>query len=187
MKRKNFAKPLWFFLLTFLLMLIGQSTAFGYIHPADPIVVLAALMMPAPAAILSTGLASIAADLIKEEYTLVLITLAIRILMVLWVKWIPSRIPQRKHEELFAAPALVIPVIGYFFGQLILSLLSGSVGSALTDAVGTLTKNSIQAAASVLIFLLLYDLVKGYSAAKAQIKEKEQEEKEKEEGEETDE
>lgn len=187
MKRKIFVKPLWFFLLTFLLMLVGQSTAFGYIHPADPIVVLAALMMPAPAAILSTGLASIAADLIKEEYSLVLITLAIRILMVLWVKWIPSRIPQRKHEELLAAPALVIPVIGYFFGQLILSLLSGSVGSALTDAVGTLTKNCIQSAASVLIFLLLYDLVKGYSAAKEQIKEKEQEEKEQEEGETNDE
>lgn len=181
MKNKKIKKVIPFGVLIFLLMLIGQPTAYGYLHPADPLVLLTAMLLPTPAAMLATGLSSLAADLIKGYYLLAPVTLIIRILMVLLVKKLTTLSPSKKHEELLAAPALLVPVIGYFLGELLFGLIAGLKGAAWSAAVGTLTKNLIQAVASVLLFIFIYDIVKGFSAARAQMRAQKEEEERSEE------
>lgn len=170
MKNKNLKKTILFGVLILILMLIGRPTAFGYLHPADPLVLLAALMLPAPYAMLAAGIAGAAADLLKGYYLLAPLTLILRILMVLLVKKLSSLSPAKKHEELLAAPAAFLPVVLYFLGELIFGLLAGAKEAAWASALGTLNKNLIQAAASVLLFIFIYDMVKGFSAARAQMK-----------------
>lgn len=170
MKNKNLKKTITFGVLILLLMLLGQPTAFGYIHPADPLVLLAAMLLPAPSAMLAAGFAGAAADLLKGYFLLAPLTLVLRILMVLLVKKMITLSPSKKHEELLAAPVAFLPVAVYFLGELIFGLFAKEKIDAWYAALGTLPKNLIQAAASVLIFIFIYDLVKGFSAARAQMR-----------------
>lgn len=181
MKKKISSKFIIFAVLIFLFALCGLPTAFGYLHPADPLILLASLMLPTPSALISVGVASIAADLLKGYYLLAPVTLIIKLLMVLLAKKLIRLPAAEKHPELMASPALLLPVVGYFLGELIFGLFQGKGTAALSVAAATLTKNLIQAVASVLLFIFLYDLVKGVSTAKAKLKEESEKEVQKEE------
>lgn len=179
MKNKNLTKPLLFALAILILALIGQPTAYGYLHPADAMILLAALLLPTPAALISAGAASLLADLLKGYFLLAPITLIIKLLMVLLAKKLLSFPAAKNHPELMAAPAAVVPVAGFFLGELILGLFQGNAAEALSSAIGTLPKNLIQAGGSVLIFIFIFDIAMGFKAAKEKIR-AEKEEKENE-------
>lgn len=179
MKKKNLKKSILFTILIFLVALIGQPFAYGYFHLADALILLAAILLPTPAALLSAGAASLAADLLKGYYLLAPVTLIIKLLMVLLVKWLLSLPAGRKHPDLMAAPALALPVAGYFLGELLFGLFLGNGAKAFSQAIGTLPKNLVQAGVSVLIFIFIYSLAMGIIDAKARIKAQEESQEEK--------
>ncbi|MBQ7089646.1 MAG: ECF transporter S component [Clostridia bacterium] len=188
MKKKASEKvpaPLKHGALIFILSLIGQPTLQGYIHPADPFVLLAATRLPTKQALLACGIASAASDLLKGYYATAPFTLAIKLLMVLAVKALLQLKGAKKNPELMVSIAALIPVPGYYAAQLIkwqvYSWISGHAYKPLYWANASLTKNLIQAVASVLIFIVLCDLIKGWRKVKqtaAEIKAEQQKEKE---------
>ncbi len=156
--------------LIFLLSFIGQPTLQGYIHPADPFVLLAAMRLPTKQALLACGIASAAADLLKGYYATAPFTLAIKLLMVLTVKVLLRQDFSKKFPEIFVSVAALIPVPGYFVAQLIkwqvYGWITGNAYDILYWATASLRKNLIQAVASVLIFIVLCDLIKGWRKIK---------------------
>ena len=179
MKKLFTKKTIFFAILIFLLALLGQPTAYGYLHPADAPILLAAMLLPTPSALLAAGAASVAADLFKGFYLLAPVTLVIKLLMVLLAKKLIALPLAKKHPELMAAPALVLPVLGYFLGELLFSLFQGGFLAAISAAIATLPKNLIQAGASILIFIFLYDIAMGIRAARRKIREEEEKKEEK--------
>ncbi len=173
-KAKKISSPLKHGCLIFLLSFIGQSTLQGYIHPADPFVLLAAMRLPTKQAILACGIASALADILKGYYYTAPFTFIIKVLMVLAVRYLMNRPAAQKHSELWVSAAALIPVPGYFIAQLIkwqvYSWVTDHAYNPLYWAVASLQKNLIQAVASILIFLLLYDLIKGFRKTKALMK-----------------
>ena len=170
--------------LIFLLSFIGQPTLQGYIHPADPFVLLAAMRLPTQQALLACGIASAAADLAKGYYALAPFTLAIKLAMVLAVKLLTRLSAATGREELFASVAALIPVPGYFLSQLITGYcyewFTGNNTSPIGMAIDSLRKNLIQGAASLLVFLILFDLIKSFRKLKASMAEIKAEQEKKE-------
>lgn len=169
---KTLRKAILFGVLIFLAGLIGQPTAHGYLHPADPLVLLAAVVLPFPYAAAAAGGAGILADLVRGYYLLSPCTLIIRVLMVLAVKGLLKTRPAEKYPELMASAAAFIPVAGYYLSELIYQLCIGGGLSAFSVAAVTLRKDLIQAAASVLLFVFLYDIYKGVQAGRETLRRK---------------
>lgn len=176
--------------LIFLLSLIGQPTLQGYLHPADPFVLLAAMRLPTKQALLACGIAGAASDLLKGYYATAPFTLVIKLLMVLAVKALLQLKGAQKNPEVYVSVAALIPVPGYYLAQLIkwqvYSWVAGYAYKPLYWANASLTKNLIQAVASVLLFILLCDLIKGWrkvkqTAAEIKAEQAAQQQKEKEE------
>ncbi len=157
-----------FGILLFLAALIGQRVAHGYIHPADPIVLLAAMLLPTPHAMVATGVTGVAVDLIKGLYLLSPATLLVRLTMVLAVKALLKTKPARKHPELMASAAALVPVPLYYLAEVINQLIHGQKLASFGAATITLQADLVQAVASILIFIFIYDLYKGIQAGRAE-------------------
>jgi len=157
-------------ILIFLLSFIGQPTLQGYIHPADPFVLLAATRLPTKQALLACGIASAASDLLKGYFATAPFTLIIKLLMVLAVKGLLGLKAAKQSPDVFVSVAALIPVPGYYIAQLIkwqvYSWISGYAYNPLYWANASLTKNLIQGVASMLIFIVLCDLIKGWRKIK---------------------
>ena len=76
---KTLLRTFLFFIFIFLAALAGLPTAYGYLHPADPLILLAAMLLPAPHALLATGFGSVLADVFKGFYLLAPVTLALKL------------------------------------------------------------------------------------------------------------
>ncbi|MBQ6823596.1 MAG: ECF transporter S component [Clostridia bacterium] len=175
--QKNVKHTIVFGILIFFTALVGQRVAHGYIHPADPIIVLAAMMLPLPHAMTAVGLASLAADLVKGFYLLAPVTLILKLLMVLAVKALLKTKPAQKHPEILAAPALLIPIPGFYLAELIFRLFAGDGAKAFANAAITLKADALQAGVGVLLLIFLYDMIQGIRSARAQLRQaKEKEE-----------
>ena len=157
-------------ILIFLLSFIGQPTLQGYIHPADPFVLLAAMRLPTKQALLACGLASAAADLFKGYYATLPFTLVIKLLMVLTVKGLLQLEAGKKNPEVFASVAALLPIPGYYVAQLIKWTVYGWVTEHSYNPIywanASLQKNLIQGVASILIFLVLCELIKAWRKIK---------------------
>ena len=172
---KNTKRSILFFILIFTAALIGQATAHGYLHPADPLILLAGMLLPTPHALASVGAASLLADVGKGYYLLAPVTLLIKLLMVWAVKGLLRTKPAEKHPELMVSIAALIPVPGYYLAELIYQLCIGNKAASFALAAVTLRKDLIQAVAGILLFILVYDFYKGIKAGReeiARIKEK---------------
>lgn len=167
---KNTKRSVLFFILIFTAALIGQATAHGYLHPADPLILLAGMLLPLPHALVSVGAASLLADVAKGYYLLAPVTLLIKLLMVWAVKGLLRTKPAKKHPELMASIAALIPVPGYYLAELINQLLQIKKSAAFSIAAVTLRKDLIQALAGVLLFILVYDCYKGIKAGREEIR-----------------
>lgn len=167
---KNITRAVLFGVLIFLAALVGPRVAHGYIHPADPLIVLAAMLLPAPHALIAAGVASVAVDLLKGLYLLSPATLIIKLLMVLAVKGLLKTKPAQKFPELMASLAALIPVPGYYLSELIYQLIRGQGAAAFSAATVTLRSDLIQAGASVLLFVFIYDLYKGIKAGREEVR-----------------
>lgn len=167
---KETKRAILFGVLIFFLSLIGQRVAHGYIHPADPIVLLAAMLLPMPHAMIAAGVAGVAVDLIKGLYLLSPATLITKLLMVLAVKLLLKAKPAQKHPELMAAPAALIPVPVFYLAELINQLIGGKGLGAFGAATITLQADLVQAAAGILIFIFIYDLYKGIKAGREEMR-----------------
>lgn len=175
MKSKKYTSAIVFGILIFLAALIGQPTAHGYLHPADPLILLAAVLLPLPQSMVAAGLAGLLADLAKGYYLLSPFTLIIKLLMVLAVKGLLKTKSAQKHPELMVSVAALIPVPGYYLAELLYQLITGNGASSFANAAVTLQKNTVQAAAGVLLFILLYDLYKGIKAGTEAVRRQEEE------------
>lgn len=167
---KSTKQAILFFILIFAAALVGQGTAHGYLHPADPLILLAGMLLPLPHALVSVGLASLLADLGKGYYLLAPVTLIIKLLMVWTVKVLLRTKPAEKHPELMVSIATLIPVPGYYLAELIYQLCIGKKFQAFSLATVTLRKDLIQAVAGILLFILIYDLYKGIKAGREEIR-----------------
>lgn len=151
--------------------LLGRSVAHGYLHPADPLILLAAIYLPTPAALAAVGVASVAADLLKGYYLLAPVTLVIKLLMVWATKKLLKLPLAKKSPEIAVLPALLIPVPGFFLAELIFRLCIGMGAAAFgSTAAVTLKADLVQAAAGMLIFLLLYALINGIRTAREEVR-----------------
>ena len=167
-----------FFIFIFLAALAGLPTAYGYLHPADPLILLAALLLPAPHALLAAGFGSVLADVFKGFYLLAPVTLALKLLMVLAARALLHTRAAQKHPECMILPAFLIPVAGYYLAEAIALLIGGEGSAAFLLAAGTLRKDLIQAAASALLFILIYDIYKGVEAGRAEFRRQNKEQEE---------
>lgn len=158
-------------ILIFFAAWVGLPTAHGYLHPADALILLAALMLPLPQALLAAGIASLAADLVKGYLLLAPVTLVIKLLIVL-AAFALMRLPTaKKYPSLVPAPALFLPVAGYYLAEGIFQLTEGTE-NAFIIAAGTLQKDLLQAAGSVVLFIILYDFWQGIAAGRTAIRSK---------------
>jgi len=167
---KSIKRTVIFTLLIFLAAFIGLPTAHGYLHPADPLILLAAILLPTPYALAAAGIGSLFADVLKGYVSLAPVTLLIKLLMVAAAKGLLRLPAAKKHPECMAAPAAMVPVIGYYLAELLRLLFAGSGGKAFLQAAGTLQKDLVQAAGSVLLFILIYDFYKGIKGGRAEIR-----------------
>ena len=182
--KKNLKSAVIFGIFIFLAAMVGQGTAHGYLHPADPIILLAAFLLPTPYAMIGAGAASLLADLLKGYYLLAPVTLAIKLLMVLAVKGLLRTRPAQKFPELTVSVAALIPVPGYYLSELLYQFVIGKKAAAFTAAAVTLRKDLIQGFAGILLFILLYDAYKGIKNAKEELRKQKEEAEEKKEADE---
>ena len=178
--KKNTKTALLFGALIFLAALVGQGTAYGYLHPADPLILLAGMLLPTPHAMISVGVASLLADIGKGYYLLAPITLIIKLLMVWAVKLLLKTRPAQKFPEIMTALAALIPVPGYYLGELIYQLCTGKGLASFATAAVTLRKDLVQAVASILLFIIIYDLYKGIKAGREEVRRLKEQQKEEE-------
>lgn len=179
--RKNVKSAVIFGILIFLAALVGQGTAYGYIHPADPLILLAGMLLPLPHAMVSVGAASLLADIAKGYYLLAPVTLIIKLLMIWAVKALLKTDLAKKFPEIMASIAALIPVPGYYLAELIHQLCTGGKLASFATAAVTLRKDSVQAVASILLFIVIYDIYKGIKAGREEVRRLKEAEKEKEE------
>lgn len=167
---KNTKLAILFSLLIFAAALIGPRTAHGYLHPADPLILLSGMLLPLPHALWSVGIASLLADLGKGLYALAPVTLILKLLMVWAVKGLLRTKPAEKHPELMVSAAALIPVPGYYLAELIYQLFLGKKLASFSIAAVTLRKDLVQAVAGILLFLIIYDFYKGIKAGKEEVR-----------------
>ncbi len=177
---KNFSvkRLIWPTVLVFFAAFIGLRTANGAIHPADPIILLISVLMPTPYALVSVGLGSFIADLAKGFYLLSPATLIIKLLMVLAVKAMMKTKPAGKYPEILTAPALLIPVAGYYLAKVIELLIQKQGFKAFSAGATTLQKDLVQAAAGILVYFILYHLVTSFIEFRKSLKQPKEEEQE---------
>ena len=151
-----------FFLAIFFAGLVGRPFPHGYLHPADPLVMLSAVFLPAPWAIAVSATACVAVDLTKGYYLLSLTTLLIKILMVLAVKGLLKTKPAKEYPDILLAPVALIPVPCYYLSIALETHFIGKepLAEAFTYATRTLGKDLVQGAASLLLFMILYSVIK---------------------------
>ena len=164
--KKQTKSTIIFGILLFFAALIGQRVAHGYIHPADPIVLLAAMLLPTPHAMIAAGVTGVAVDLIKGLYLLSPATLLVRLLMVLAVRQLLKTKPARKHPELMVSIAALVPVPLYYLSEVVNQLIHGQRLASFRIATITLQADLIQAVASILLFIFIYDAYKGIQAGR---------------------
>lgn len=167
---KDTKRAVLFGVLIFFAALIGQRVAHGYIHPADPLVILAAMLLPAPHAIIAAGVASVAVDLLKGLYLLSPATLIIKILMVLAVKLLLKTKAGQRFPELMASAAALIPVPGYYLSELLYQLIRGQGLAAFSAATVTLKADLVQAGGSILLLVFIYDIYKGIRSGREEVR-----------------
>ena len=154
---------------------IGQPTAFGYLHAADIFILMAAIVLPAPYAAAAAGVSGALADLLKGYWGLSPYTLVIKVCMVLMGKLLLKMPIAKEHPEIAVAPAALVPVAGYYLYAFFFNLFTGGGLASFGLAAATLQKDLLQAAASVLLAVFIYDIYMGIRAAKETLKETEKE------------
>lgn len=168
---KNLRYALIFFSAIFFIALAGQTFPEGYFHIADPLVMMGAVVLPLPYALIVSALACAAVDLIKGYTLLAITTLIAKPLLVLAVKGLLKLPTAKKFPDLIAAPAALISIPLYYLGAAIdyfyNHLPNGSISDALGYATRVLQKETVQAFLGILIFILLYGIYKKMKEQKA--------------------
>ncbi len=151
--------------------MIGQSTAYGYLHAADVFILLAAIFLPAPHAAVAAGVSGVAADLMKGYLFRAPATLVIKPLTVFAAKGLMKLPFGQKHPECLAGFAALVPVLGYYLFEVVMQLIWGNGWSAFALATATFRKDLVQAGGSYILMIFVYDLYMGIKAAKEETKE----------------
>ena len=107
------------------------------------------------------------------------ITLIIKLLMVWAAKKLYAAMPAQNHPEMLTSLAALIPIPCYYLAELLFQLIQKSGMESFALAAETLTKNLIQGAASLLLFILIHDLCKSFRGGLALARKKQKEEEEK--------
>ncbi|MBQ7971794.1 MAG: hypothetical protein IJ294_05555 [Clostridia bacterium] len=166
---KNLRYALIFLFLIFFAALAGQPFPEGYFHLADPLVMMAAAVLPLPLALITSVIACVAVDCIKG-YTLLALTTAIaKILLVLAVKGLLKLPAAQKFPDLIAAPAALLSIPCNYLGCAAVyfytafsgeTSIAKQLSTALSYATRVLQKETVQALLGVLLFVLLYGVYK---------------------------
>lgn len=182
MKKIQFPKllrsALIFLFFIFFTALAGQPFPAGYFHLADPLVMMAAVALPLPYALIIAVLGCAAVDWIKGYFLLTFITVVAKILLVLAVKGLLKLPAAKQYPDLVAAPAALISIPLYYLGAAIdyfyNNLPNAPIGTALAYATRVLQKEAVQALLGMLLFILLYGIYKKIKQRHAAKQSKEQ-------------
>lgn len=154
MHSRNFRTLLQFVTAAFFLALIFVATyflhipwGFGYIHPGDAFLYLAASLLPTPFAVAAGSIGEALSDATSGYAVFVIPTLVVKALMALCFTAAGARILSKRNLIACGCAGLVC-IVGYYFAECI---MYHSMLSPLADIPG----NVVQAAASAAIFLLL--------------------------------
>ena len=142
-------------LLTAYVLHIPVGTNGGYIHLGDTMIYLAAVLLPTPFALLSAAVGGALADILSGAALWALPTAVIKALMVLPFTASGEKLFCRRNAF---APVIsgMIGVVGYFFAEVIIVLLSGGVfEAAVGGAVVAILPNILQETAGGVAFCLL--------------------------------
>ena len=175
MKESKFLKKLRYALIflfaIFFTALAGQSFPEGYFHLADPLVMMGAVVLPLPYALIVSALACVAVDWIKGYTLLTITTVIAKPLLVLAVNGLLKLPTAKKFPDLIAAPAALLSIPFYYLGAAIdyfyNHLPDASISAALTYATRVLQKETVQAFSGILVFILLYGIYKKMKDRKA--------------------
>ena len=142
--------------------LIAVMTAFikiptptgGYIHLGDSMIYISACFLPFPFSMISAALGGGLADLLVYPETLIYTVI---------IKALNTTMFTNKNEKILSKSNIIrtlfsglITIIGYSISKFIRDLLIGTtVAAALTDGLYKMPENSIQAAASTIIFIII--------------------------------
>ncbi|MBR2012716.1 MAG: hypothetical protein IJ995_00670 [Clostridia bacterium] len=174
---KNLRYALIFLFVIFFTALAGQPFPENYFHLADPLVMMAAVVLPLPYALIASVLACVAVDCIKGYTLLALTTIITKILLVLAVKGLLKLPAAQKNPDLIAAPAALIAIPCNYLGCAAVHFyaafsdetsIAKQLGAALSYATRLLQKEAVQAVLGVLIFILLYGIYKKMKERRAQ-------------------
>lgn len=173
---QNLRYALIFFFFIFFVALAGQPFPEGYFHLADPLVMMAAVVLPLPYGLILSVLACATVDLIKGYTLLAITTVLAKMILVLAVKGLLKLPAAKKFPDLVAAPAALIAIPCYYLGAAFDSFyntftqdvpLEKQLGSALSYATRVLQKEAVQAVLGLLIFILLFGIYKKMKERKA--------------------
>lgn len=176
---KNLRYALIFLFFIFFTALAGQPFPAGYFHLADPLVMMAAVVLPTPYALIVAVIGCAAVDWIKGYYLLTIATVLAKIALVLAVKGLLKLPAAQKYPDLAAAPAALLSIPFYYLGAAAVYFydtfsstaetpLAKQLFAALAYAARVLQKESLQAILGVLVFILLYGIYKKMKQRRAQ-------------------
>ncbi len=153
---KQFIMAALFAALTFVATCISLPIgSFGYVHIGDAVIYFAAATLPLgyalPAAVIGAGLC----DLALGYVAYIPATVIIKALIVLAIKLI-IRICNGKIKPLAVSLAGIITVLGYYFADVLLLIISASeMSAAFMSSLGGIGMNFLQALASAVLFAVL--------------------------------
>lgn len=165
---KNIKYALLFLFIIFFTALAGQPFPEGYFHLADPLVMLAAVVLPMPYALAVSMIGCVAADFAKGYLLLAITTAISKAILVLAVKGLSQCPLAQKFPDLLTAPAALLSIPCYYLGVAITRFFTAAEGNALLKQLGesfiyavrVLQKESLQAMVGIFLYLLLYGIYK---------------------------
>jgi uncharacterized membrane protein len=140
------------------------------LHFADPFIMLAAVILPLPWAVAAMLVGFPLADWIKlVDPTHVVASLLIHLLMILLIRLLVKNKHYEKLQDILLAPVALLPILGYYLWAVVKNLFQDQpAAAAFRLGLGSLRKDIVQAAATVLFFFIAFSIYKALQKRKAE-------------------
>lgn len=163
-KTKMLTRAALFGALVYLLTLTGAVTPIGggaYIHIGDAMIYIVSVLLPLPSALMSAVIGAALADVTLGSAVYVIPTVIIKALLVICIKVIVKLVKKPAIRDLFICITGLITVVGYYFAEVILLLISGSglVAALVTGAANSVIYNTVQMLASAAVYMVASGIV----------------------------
>ena len=163
-KTKLLTRAALFGALVYLLTLTGAVAPIGggaYIHIGDAMIYIVSVLLPLPSALMSAVIGAALADITLGSAIYVIPTVIIKALMVICIKVTVKLVKKTVIRDLLICAVGLITVVGYYFAEVVLLLISGSefVAALVTGASNSVIYNTVQMLASAAVYMLASGIV----------------------------